>query len=396
MLPEVLRTIGDTPDCYISQGEFKRPNRRTVNLLRMGVCWADLDYYNVMREFSTPQHMCSAFLQHCVDIGLPLPSILIDSGKGAYAKWILDRPIPHQALPRWNAVQRLLLERIEEFGADRNASDASRVLRIVGTRNAKTGRNVEILWENPYSLTYDFEDLVFEVLPLSREEYRAKWRAENQKPTVRQKSLFIAKERRLETDRRVVQHLYNPYTLNWNRLIDLRKLVELRSWNVPPKGWQDKFLFFSTCFLSWSMKPQRLYQEVEQLALEFAPEWSLSEVRGVLSTTIKRAQQAADAELVDWDDRKVDPRYRWSNQRLIEELQVTADEQQHMLTIIDTKEKYQRRNKKRSKQSRGAYLSRAADRRLEARQLRQQGLSIRRIAEKMKISKSQVQRYLPD
>lgn len=394
MLPEVLRALGDTPDCYISQGEFRRPNRRTVNLLRIGVCWVDLDYYKVVRDFRTPYHLVEAFLDHCNDVGLPLPSIMIDSGRGVYAKWILDRPVPAVALPRWNAVQRLLLARIEGFGEDSNAADASRVLRIMGTVNSKNGRPVSVLWENSVQLTYDFEDLATEVLPLSREEYRQKWRAENQKLTVKQQQLFKENEKRREVDRRVVRRLFNPYTLNWNRLVDLRKLVDLRAWESPPKGWQDNFLFKAACFLSWSIKPPRLHHEMEQLAFEFAPHWTIQEVRGVLSPTLKRAQQAADGEFIKHEDKLHDPRYRWSNLRLIEELAITPSEQCHMLTIIGKDEKNRRRREKDHDMTREEYESRSADRCSEARQLREQGLSIRKIATVMQISKSQVQRYL--
>lgn len=347
MFPEVLKIIGDDADCYISQGEFKKPNRRTVNLLRMGVCWADLDYYKDGHSFPSPQKMAYAFLLFCQDIGLPLPSLIIDSGQGAYAKWILSHTVPAAALPRWNAVQRLLLAKIQGFGADQSASDCSRVLRIVGTRHGKTGRKVVILWENP-QLTYDFEDLAYEVLPLNREDYRDQWRSLNQKKiTVKQQTLFDVRERQLRIDQRVVRKLFNPYTLNWNRLIDLRKLVQLKHWTSPPPGWQDKYLYLATCFLCWTVKQGRLYGEVQQLAHEFAPQWTIAEVRGVLSTTLRKAKEAAEGNFIEREGKLYDPRYRWSNKRLIEDLKITPEEQRHMLTIIGTEEKYRRKNEAR-------------------------------------------------
>lgn len=360
MLPEVLRAIGDTPDCYISQGEFKRPNRRMMNLLRMGVCFIDLDFYNSDCSFKSSQHLVESLLMHCNDIGLPLPSIIIDSGRGAYAKWILDRPVPAAALPRWNAVQRLLLDKVEGFGADRNAADSSRVLRIVGTRNSKNGKPVSILWENPSNLTYDFEYLATEVLPLTRENYRQEWRQNNQKSTIKQQNLFEVKKVQLEQDRCVVRRIFNPYTLNWSRLTDLRTLVSMRGWTQGiQKGKQDQYLFLGACFLSWSMKVPRLHQEVEQLAIEFCPTWTKQERMAVLSTTLKRAKQADNGEFVKYvaADKMVDPRYKWTTSRLIADLEITPEEQQSMLTIIGTPEKYRRRREKRSEQRREDYLA---------------------------------------
>lgn len=383
-LQEIVDAIGDTPDCYISQGEFTKPNRRTVNLLRIGVCWVDLDYYKENSPFRIIDQLIDAFLLFCSDEGLPLPSLIIDSGRGAYAKWILNRTVPAVVLPRWNAVQRLLVSRVEGFGADPRATDCSRVLRLIGSRNSKSNKHIEVVWTNPCQVFYDFEDLAVEVLPQTREEFRKQYQPRNL--TAKQQELFKVKEKQFNADRRVVRHLFNPYTLNWNRLIDLRQLVKLRGWTSPPKGMQDKFLFFATCFLSWSMKPARLYHEIEQLAFEFAPEWTVSEIRGVLSTTMARARQAENGGLIEYEAQQVDPRYRYSNDRLIEELDITDDEQRKMLTIIGKREKYDRKNVKRSNERRDEYEGRAAKRRAEAKQLRNQGLKWKDVGERLGIS----------
>ena len=45
-LPAVLGALDPQNDAYISQAEFFRPNRRVVNLWRIGLCFVDLDTYN--------------------------------------------------------------------------------------------------------------------------------------------------------------------------------------------------------------------------------------------------------------------------------------------------------------------------------------------------------------
>lgn len=49
------------------------------------------------------------------------------------------------AIPLWDAVQRHINNALKEFGADANALDPTRVLRVVGTKNSKRQSTVGIL-----------------------------------------------------------------------------------------------------------------------------------------------------------------------------------------------------------------------------------------------------------
>ncbi len=44
-MPKVLSLLDKKRDTWMSQAEFIRPNRRVVNLLRLGLLFADLDTY---------------------------------------------------------------------------------------------------------------------------------------------------------------------------------------------------------------------------------------------------------------------------------------------------------------------------------------------------------------
>lgn len=46
-MPKVLNLLDKKRDTWMSQAEFIRPNRRVVNLLRLGLLFADLDTYRV-------------------------------------------------------------------------------------------------------------------------------------------------------------------------------------------------------------------------------------------------------------------------------------------------------------------------------------------------------------
>ncbi|WP_334170178.1 hypothetical protein [Zoogloea sp.] len=139
-MPTILGMVDQTRDTWLTQAEFMRPNRRVVNLARVGLLFADLDTYRQpWAAGRTPEQLAAAVLYHCAQEGIPTPSLLVYSGRGIQAKWLLDGTLPRQALPRWNACQRYLVDRLSGLGADPQAKDASRVLRLVSTVNTKSG-----------------------------------------------------------------------------------------------------------------------------------------------------------------------------------------------------------------------------------------------------------------
>ncbi|HGY8422526.1 TPA: replication protein, partial [Escherichia coli] len=172
-MPTVLELIDKSRDTWLTQAEFIRPNRRVVNLARLGLLFADLDTYRTpWAKGRTPEQLAASVLYHCAQEGIPTPSMLIFSGRGIQAKWLLDGTIPRQALPRWNACQKYLIDRLRPVGADVAAKDASRVLRLVETVNSKSGEICRVVHvENGpdgQPVRYSFEYLAEMLLPVAR------------------------------------------------------------------------------------------------------------------------------------------------------------------------------------------------------------------------------------
>jgi hypothetical protein len=160
----VLNMVDITRDTWLTQAEFMRPNRRIVNLLRIGLLFVDLDTYKMpWSQGKTLEELVASVIYFCqVEEGLPIPSLMVYSGRGLQAKWLLDGTIPRQALPRWNACQCQLVDKLAELGADPGAKDASRVLRLVNTVNTKSGnvcRVVHVQEEGGKPARYNFEYL---------------------------------------------------------------------------------------------------------------------------------------------------------------------------------------------------------------------------------------------
>ena len=71
---------------------------------------------------------------------------------------------------------------LKSLGADSQAKDAARVLRLVGTRNSKSGTLVETIWQDSGDEVWEFDGVANEILPFSRQELqelRAQRRGEN-------------------------------------------------------------------------------------------------------------------------------------------------------------------------------------------------------------------------
>jgi hypothetical protein len=111
---------------YISQAIFRRPRRRVIDLLQfLSTCFSDLDYDKTAKYGGRPPEFVATALEIvCADLDWPLPSEIIASGHGLYAKWLLSQPLPSRVLPRWQALQRTIGDRLKEFGADPIARDA--------------------------------------------------------------------------------------------------------------------------------------------------------------------------------------------------------------------------------------------------------------------------------
>lgn len=262
-MPAVLGMIDRTRDTWLTQAEFMRPNRRVVNLARIGLLFADLDTYRQpWAAGRTPEQLAAAVLFHCAQDGIPAPSLLVYSGRGIQAKWLLDGTIPRQALPRWNACQRYLVDRLAGMGADPQAKDASRVLRLVNTVNTKNGNVCRVVHveagQDGEPIRYSFEYLAEMLLPVAR------WTIEQQ--------------RRDRAERRQLKLLpggkadnlrgFSGRQLAWDRLEDLRKLAELRGGVREGERMQHLFWRLNFLLLSGATHSGAMYHEAAALAAE--------------------------------------------------------------------------------------------------------------------------------
>lgn len=403
-MAHVLRHEVDyTQDTWISQGEFFKPNRRVVNLARIGVLFVDLDTYKIPALANlSPDALVQRFHLFCVEHGIVPPSLVVFSGRGLQVKWLLSRPIPSAALPRWNACQQTLIERFKTYGSDPQARDASRVLRLVHSHHGLSGQRIEVIdytGIHGKPVTYDFDWLADQMLPRTREEWaafviedrarNAKWKAKKE-----ERAKLIAENPRAEIFRG-----YNGRTLAWTRLIDLRKLGEIRGGWVDENGVSSRTLalhwMLNFLCLSGAANPSTFHHEARELAKQIDPYWQFKPEE--LGTLRQKAIDYVSGKTIEIGGREWPALYTPKNQTLIDLFRITDAEQRQLKTIITPalateRDTIRQREKRRASGvvERSEYdqdrKQKAADRAAEIRTLRDQGLTASAIAKQLGIT----------
>jgi len=348
-LPQVVKLLNPRVDTWISQATFTKRNRQAVNVRDIGLFFVDLDTYKTehLRGFS-PEQQAEKLCTFCRAEGLPEPSIVLFSGRGLQAKWLLTSPQSHLKIPVWNEGQKALVLLLEAFAADANSRDVSRVLRLDRTVNTKSGlicRVVHVTGGNEKCLArYEFSELS-EILIKRGDELR-----ETIRRTGRE---YVGGKRadgrliKLEPLSKIpgnLQAVRQWQDLAWKRLNDIRTICAMR---VDMTGLREVALFWELNFLMLAqpVKIQSLYHEAAALAREISPDAFYRQ--SDLSTLYRKAQEYLSGAQVVFQGRRYPTFYTPQNNTLLEIFRVTMDEERHLTTIISRQEKYRRNNERR-------------------------------------------------
>lgn len=298
---ELLEQDFNQKNVYISLNTFYSTFRRLEYLKELKAQFIDLDIYKT--KFSKEQiimHLEADYFNKSI----PRPNLIIDSGRGLYLIWLLNSA-PSKALPLWKAIEEYLYSVLKPFGADRQALDPTRVLRVPGSINSKSNTTVKVIEQ--YDYIYDLREIQKEFLP-ELEERKANKKG---RPS---KTVFIHRER----------------SLYYARIQDIIKLCELREYDL--KGHRELILFLYRYYLCYFLEDtKKALEDVLELNREFV--YPLSE------TEVIRATRSAEKVYLSKDKD-----YKYKNETLIELLAITELEETHMSTIISNRESKRRRS----------------------------------------------------
>lgn len=304
-LDDLLKLDFDKEDTYISLNTFYKPMRRIETIKELNCSFVDLDTYKT--NFTKTQILMNLEDNYYNKI-IPEPSITLDTGRGLLLIWKLEQT-PYMALPLWKGIQEHLYRQLKVFGADRMALDATRVLRVPGSINSKSGTKVKVIAK--YDYVYSLREIQREFLPeLSETSKKKKGRPK--------KVVYVHRER----------------SLYQGRILDIVKLCELRNYDV--EGQREIILFLYRYYLCY-------FYEDEEKALNDTIELNNTFIKPLAIKELTRATESAEKVF-----KSKDKQYKYKNETLIELLDINEYEQTHMKVIIG-KEEYKRRHREREK-----------------------------------------------
>lgn len=325
---EVVQEQQGEKDTYITPNSFYIPNRSNDNIRHFRALFIDLDLVN----HSKTEAFYEIYIRAAKGV-IPKPSMIVDSGRGLHLYWRIEHA-PKGAAYTWQELEDYLYKQLKPLGADLKATDSARVLRLPDTINSRNNSVCEILELNDYK--YSMYEL-------------------------REKYLHYEKKDKLEPKKKVkgsskkVKHIFNSYSLHQARAEDMETLTRLRNYNI--KGYRNSIIH---CYTYWKgiyiREQDRLLNIVEAFNNDLREPLKDNEVKAIVRSTNKAIEKFIDYEqgLRSGEDKRVSKGMRdkggywYSNDTLINMLDITEQEQQHLKTIIGTNEKYRRNNLRRT------------------------------------------------
>ena len=296
----------DEDNEYITLNTFYKTYRRIECLKELNALFIDLDTY---KTGFTKEQILMNLNENYFGKNIPIPNLIIDSGRGLYLIWLIKK-VPSMALPLWKAIEEYFYKILKEFGADRQALDATRILRIPGSFNSKTHTEVKII--DNYDYLYELREIQNEYMPELSEK---------------------APKRRGRPKK--VSFIYRESSLYYTRLQDLIKLCELREYHL--KGHREFILFLYRYYLCY-------FTEDTEKSLNDTIELNNMFKQPLREQEVIRATKSAEKVYLSKNKD-----YKYKNETLINLLQISDDEQREMKTII-SKEEYKRRKQIRDRE----------------------------------------------
>jgi len=289
-------------ELYCSMNTFITPSRTLESLRYLNALYIDIDCYKMnMRKESVLFFLENDFYNTVI----PEPSFVIDSGRGLYLVWLIEQ-VPSKALSLWKAMQYYLYNALKEFGADRAALDAARVLRVVGSYNIKSNTEVKVIESN--NIRYKLKDLKEDYLPkIEKKEKKDKKKSRGNKI-----------------------YLFTIHSLNVARMNDLLKLAELRYYDL--EGIREMFLFLYRYYATLVNDEAEAEKLTFELNEKFIKPLPLNQIRSTKSNYVGK--------------------YNYRNESLVELLDVSKEEMEHMVSLVSKEFKYNKNNSKKKEQRR--------------------------------------------
>lgn len=386
---ELLQSVANQPEIFLTPHEFK--GWRTIALLKALNCtFLDFDLKS-QETHKTQEELANAKLFELGELGFPRPNVIVFTGGGCHFYWLYSSKAPKAALPRWQALQSYLCDKLQ---ADTKCLDAARVLRVIGTVHQKTQKVVtaEMLVDARFSFDY-----LCEFLPRERAS------------SARVRDLDAARARKIAktgekpTGRGRLANGQSAIFERW--YLVYRDLNVLIAHHFPNQqiddGARDLFIFHLANALSWFTRADAIESEILAAAAKFAPAWAEDKVRKKIQSVLKRAFDDQNEDCEAFGQFRRNGRYQYKRETLLAEFAqfVTPEVVSKLRAIVPSDIRRERRTEA-ERNRRYATGERVPGRnkgdlikQKEALNLLAQGATVRAVADALGVTKRSVQNW---
>ena len=344
---------GET-DVFFSLNSFYRKKKLASEVRHINAFCLDFDFYKLKRyETYEPAAFYEVFRRH-----LELtPTAVVDSGRGLYVIYAFQHCSYHMDR-LYHSVMKHFLKKFEKYGMDPRALNTTQVIRLPGTINSRTGRIVQVLELN--DTEYTLQQLAKQ-LPWSKEQV-----------SVHKKE---GKKKRKKVDWDLSKR--RPYYKDYYK--DFQKLIALRNRKGEYEGYRETLLWIAREKATWlGYTIDESVQLANQLNEQFHHPLTALQVEKQCRPSSNRAACNIDT--------------------IIDRLQITAEEQQHMKVLKRKSLKkavYAKRRRKILLLNRTEKQQKVLERRTRVCELKNvQHLSNARIAEILGVHRSTITKDL--
>lgn len=353
-------------DIYYTPNTFNSPIKREREYLwQLHRFYIDIDHKKGTLPID-PFEVVGAVEQLVEEKKIPQPTEYINSGRGIHIYWdIKDCHI--MLLDLWEKIENYLFNIIKELersinniSVDTRVKDPTRLLRLPGTINSKNNSKCYSMLKNE-SNKYNIFDL---------------------------KKAYIKPKKQYKQNKGKIAYLptKNLYTLNMSRIEDFKRIVSLRNGEVV--GYRNTLIMLYSYHyrLINEVTVEELIKVTKEFNKSFREPYKVKELTSVcrsVNRTVKHFQE---------DNNKG---YKFTHKYIINALDLQEHEQRELLTIISTRVKYDRKNKKRNEARRNdegltPKQAKLKEEEVKVKELREKGLSMSKIAKELGISKAKV------
>ena len=357
-------------DIYYTPNTFNSPIRREREYLwQLHRFYIDIDHKTGTEPIDQFE-VVGAVEQLVEEKKIPQPTEYINSGRGIHIYWDINN-CHIMLLDLWEKIENYLFNTIKELersikniSVDSRVKDPTRLLRLPNTINSKSNSKCYSMLKNEGNI-YNIFDF---------------------------KKAYIKVNKQYKKNKSKITYLptKNLYTLNMSRIEDFKHIVSLRNGDI--KGYRNTLIMLYSYHyrLVNEVTVEELIKVTKEFNKSFKEPYKAKELISVcrsVNRTVKHFQE---------DNNKG---YKFTNKYIINALDLEEQEQGQLLTIISTRVKYDRKNKKRNEARRndeGLTPKQAELKELNSKvvELKEQGLSLRKIAEELNITLGKVQRVL--